>query len=138
MMASATDQKTPPAPRLGSDPQASRARRVRHALRASGSAVIGAVSGVAPHVLHHIGPLAGAAIVSGAVGTAVFGVAGLLLSAPLLWRLHRRSGGWRLPTAALALFTAMFALSTLVIGPAISGDDGLPEPADTVDHDIHH
>ena len=100
--------------------------------------MIGAVSGVAPHVLHHIGPLAGAAIVSGAVGTAVFGMAGLLLSAPLLWRLRRRSGGWRLPTAALALFTAMFALSTFVIGPAISGDDGLPEPPDTVDHDIHH
>lgn len=137
-MAGASDQETPHAPPAGSAPQASIARRILRALRASGSALIGAGSGVAPHVLHHVGPLAGAAIVSGAVGTAVFGVAGLLLSAPLLWRLHRRSGGWRLPTAALALFTAMFALSTFVIGPAISGEDGPPDPADIVDHDIHH
>ena len=138
MMASTSDRKTPPTPPAGRAPPEALSRRVLHALRASGSAVIGAVSGIAPHVLHHIGPLAGAAIVSGTVGTAVFGVAGLLLSAPLRWRLHRRSGGWRLPTAALALFTAMFALSTFVIGPAISAEDGPPEPADTVDHDLHH
>jgi hypothetical protein len=137
MMARVVDRNTPPGLSVGG-PRASSARRVRHAFGAFRSAVIGAVSGVAPHVLHHIGPLAGAAIVSGSVGTAVFGMAGLLLSAPLLWRLRRRSGGWRLPTVALALFTAMFALSTLVIGPAISGDDGLPEPAEADDHDIHH
>lgn len=113
-------------------------QRARRVVRGSASAVVGAVSGIAPHVLHHVGPLAGAAVVSGALGTAVFGAAGLLLSAPLLWQLHRRSGGWVLPGAALALFATVFALSTLVVGPAITGADDPPAPVETVDHDVHH
>ena len=34
-------------------------------------AVWGAVTGVLPHVLHHVGPLAGAAVVAGATGKVV-------------------------------------------------------------------
>ena len=109
------------------------------------SSVFAAVMGVLPHVLHHAGPLAGAAIFAGATGSLLFGVVGLVAAAPLLLRLHRRSGGWRLPLAALAAMAAAFSISTFVIGPAISGDeDGAGTstqqgPAPTQDgHEAHH
>jgi hypothetical protein len=41
---------------------------------------LGAVTGVLPHVLHHIGPLAGAALLAGAGGKLLFAVAGFVLS----------------------------------------------------------
>ncbi len=82
---------------------------------------VGVVVGLAPHVLHHIGVLAGTALVAGSGGTALFGALGLLLSIPMLLRLRRRFGSWTAPAIGLAVFTAMFALSTWVIGPAISG-----------------
>lgn len=41
------------------------------------SATLGAIAGVAPHVLHHIGPLAGAALITGATGGILFGLIGL-------------------------------------------------------------
>lgn len=82
---------------------------------------VGVVSGVAPHVLHHVGPIAGAAILTGTGGSVLFGLAGFAASVPLLFRLHRRFRSWRVSVAALAVFVAMFTLSTLVIGPAIRG-----------------
>ena len=95
-------------------------QRLRLALAGLGAAILGA----APHVLHHVGPLAGATLLAGAAGTALFGALGLVAAVPLLARLHRRSGSWRLPTIAASLMSVAFALSTFVIGPAISGDNG--------------
>jgi hypothetical protein len=61
--------------------------------------VIGAVAGLAPHVLHNIGPLAGTALIAGAGGTAVFGVPGLVASVPLL--LRRRAVRRRAPNPSV-------------------------------------
>lgn len=106
------------------------------------TAVIATIMGLAPHVLHHIGLFAGAAFVVGVGGNLLFGAVGLLLSVPLLRRLHRRFGTWKAPAVAVAVFTVMFSISGFVIGPAIS-----PEPVDTsqpagtpspADHDAHH
>jgi hypothetical protein len=83
---------------------------------------IAAIAGLAPHVLHHVGLLAGVAFFAGATGTALFGVIGLALSIPLLLRLRRRFRTWWAPGIALAAMVAMFSLSALVIGPAISGE----------------
>jgi hypothetical protein len=105
-------------------------------------AVIGAVVGLAPHVLHHIGLVAGAALFTGATGNALFAVLGLLTSLPLLWRLHRRFGTWRAPAVALSAFAVMFSLSAFVLGPAISGETDVPnspDPAVEPSHsDEHH
>jgi hypothetical protein len=99
------------------------------------SATVGALAGVVPHLLHHVG---------------------LLLSVPLLRRLHRRFRTWKAPAVALALFAAVFALSALVIGPAIAdrptepspapapsatpttSATGSPPPPSTTGHDQHH
>jgi hypothetical protein len=101
---------------------------LRARLLAGVTAAIGAVTGLAPHVLHHLGPIAGAALIGGAGGTALFAVLGFALSVPFLLRLRRRFGSWRAPIAALAVLATMFALSSLVIGPAIRGGDE-PSPA---------
>ena len=94
--------------------------RVRVAL----STVLAGVLGVLPHVLHHAGPLAGAALFAGVGGSLLFGAVGLLAAVPLLLRMHRRCGNWRRPLAALGLFAAVFSLSTFVIGPALTSSDG--------------
>ena len=86
------------------------------------SAAIGAVAGVLPHLLHHVGPIAGAAVLTGTAGSALFGLLGFLLMVPMLLRLRRRFGSWLAPAVALALFLLMFTISTLWIGPAIRGD----------------
>lgn len=102
----------------------------------------GAVTGVAPHVLHHVGPLAGAAFVAGATGQVLFGALALVVSVPFLLRLHKRFNTWAAPAIAVGLMAAMFALSTFVIGPAITGEDDPPAPADVEqtqnpEHDEH-
>jgi hypothetical protein len=107
------------------------------------TAVIATVMGLAPHVLHHIGLFAGAAFVVGVGGNLLFGAVGLLLSIPLLRRLHRRFGTWKAPAVAIAVFTVMFSLSAFVIGPAISGTEpaDAPQPAGTpspAEHSAHH
>lgn len=106
------------------------------------SAAIGAVMGLLPHVLHHVGLLAGAALVTGVAGNLLFGAVGLLLSIPLLRRLQRRFDTWKAPAIAVALFAMMFTFSALVIGPAISDDSGQPDvPVRTPspsEHDSHH
>ena len=88
----------------------------------------GAVLGVAPHLLHHAGLLAGASVLAGAGGTLLFAALGLLAAVPLLVRMRRRTGGWLAPGATLAASAALFALSALVIGPAVTGarDPGAP------------
>ena len=96
---------------------------------------IAAIGGLAPHVLHHIGLLVGVAIVTGTGGTILFGLIGLAASIPLLLRLKRRFYTWRARTLALAIFAAMFSLSSFVIGPAISDDGKDNAPAS---HQQHH
>lgn len=99
---------------------------------------IAALSGLAPHVLHHIGLLAGVALVAGTQGTILFGVIGFVASIPFLLRLHRRFGTWRAPLIGLVIFAAMFSLSAFVIGPAISGQTSGPTPTQSIDHSSHH
>ena len=99
---------------------------------------VGVLVGLAPHALHHIGALAGTALVAGSGGTALFGALGLVLSIPMLLRLRRRFGSWTAPAIGLAIFTVMFALSTWVIGPAISGSGDAGPSLPTVDHSSHH
>ena len=120
-------------------------------LRAWWSAITGAIGtvvGLAPHVLHHVGLLAGTALVAGAGGTALFGALGLVASIPLLLRLRRRFRSWWAPLIGLAVFAVMFALSAFIIGPAISGaNDARPaapsspgggQVSPPVDHNGHH
>jgi hypothetical protein len=116
--------------------------RIVDRLAVAFSGLVAVVSGVLPHVLHHVGPLAGAAIVSGAGGSLLFGVLGLLVSIPFLLRLRRRSGGWALPAAATVLFVLVFTVSTLFVGPALTdggeaGERPRPEPP-PAEHDGHH
>jgi hypothetical protein len=111
------------------------------------TAALGVVMGLAPHILHHLGLLAGAAFVSGLAGNLAFALVGLLLSIPMLRRLYRRFGTWRAPAIAVLLFAAMFTLSAVVIGPAIndsSPSDQAPGPDAPApsrvpdDHTGHH
>lgn len=100
---------------------------------------IGLVMGLLPHVLHHVGFFVGTALIAGSGGTAIFGLLGLLLSLPMLMRLHKRFGTWKAPAIALAIFAAMFAISTYVIGPAMSGTGNAdPSSVPTIDHNSHH
>ena len=109
----------------------------------AGTAVLGGIMGLLPHLLHHVGLLGGAVLVTGATGNLVFAVLGLLLSLPLLRRLYRRFRTWKAPAIALAVFALMFSLSAFVIGPAINNDNPSPDrpPAQTPgpdDHTGHH
>jgi hypothetical protein len=126
-------------------PERGTADRLRAAIAGVGAAVLGA----APHVLHHVGPLAGAALLAGATGQLLFGAAGFLLAVPMLRRLHRRRGSWAVPGGMLALMAVAFTISSVVIGPALT--DGGREsraPAQNVpsapsgigpsEHESHH
>ena len=95
-------------------------------LSAAFSAVTGVVAGIAPHVLHHVTLIAGTALLTGAAGSVIFGVLGLVVMIPMLRRLRRHFGSWLAPGIALMLFAAMFTVSTVWIGPAIRGDTGAP------------
>jgi hypothetical protein len=120
-------------------PAAAGARRGWPArIGAAASAVVGAVAGAAPHVLHHVGPIAGAALLTGIGGTLLFGAIGFVLMVPMLLGLRRRFRSWAAPLVALALFAAMFTASTLWIGPAIRGDSGGVAGGQPIDHASHH
>lgn len=95
---------------------------------------LGTVSGIAPHLLHHAGPIVGAALLTGALGTTVFGAIGFALTVPLLLQLRRRFHNWLVPAIALGFFALMFTVSALWIGPAIRGEDD----TNTSDGDPHH
>ena len=64
-MSASAARHLPAAPRHGLE-------RVRATFAAVGAAVLGA----APHVLHHAGPLAGAALLAGVGGKLLFGALG--------------------------------------------------------------
>lgn len=125
------------------DPPPARIRRVLASVWNAVTAVVGAVMGLLPHLLHHVGLLGGAVLVTGATGNVLFAVVGIVFSLPLLRRLYRRFGTWKAPAVALGAFALMFSLSAFVIGPAISGDDPAPEPVPVQtptpdEHDDHH
>lgn len=122
---------------------AAEGRTVRFgALRDAVGAAVGAVLGLVPHVLHHLGVIAGAAVLTGAGGNAALYVVGLVLSVPMLRRIHRRFRTWLAPAIAVGLFTAMFLVSALVVGPALSdrspNDERRPAPSPTQQHSQHH
>ncbi len=98
------------------------------------------VTGVAPHVLHHVGPLAGAALLAGVGGKALFFALGLLLSLPMLRRLYRRFGTLVAPALAVAAFAAVFTFSSLVIAPRLTGSEKAPAPGiqQPDNHASHH
>jgi len=91
-------------------------------------ATIGALMGLTPHVLHHVGFIAGAALLTGVVGNLALFAVGLLLSIPMLRRLGRRFGTWKAPTIGVVVFTALFAVSTFVIGPLLNQPSTGAEP----------
>lgn len=99
-------------------------RRVTARLWSAALALWAAVTGIAPHVLHHVGPLAGAAFLAGTSGRLLFGAIALVVSIPFLLRMHRRFRNWLAPALALAAMAVTFTLSTFVIGPAITGGEG--------------
>jgi hypothetical protein len=102
----------------------------RHGGRWTLGAALGVVSGLAPHLLHHIGLLAGTALIAGIGGTVLFGVIGLTAMVPMLVRLRRRFSSWWAPGIATVLFATMFLVSTFVIGPVLrSATDRPAEPS---------
>ena len=110
--------------------------RVRHLL----SAVWGTIAGIAPHVLHHVGPLAGAAILASTGGRVLFFLMALALAIPMLVRLYRRFRSWVAPAIAVAVFAVAYSLSSIFLGPLISGaTDGsaLETPVATTTTDEH-
>lgn len=118
-----------------------RARLAQSRVRAALLAAWGVVIGVAPHVLHHVGPLAGAALLAGAAGTLLFGAIGLVLSIPFLLRLYRRFRTLAAPTLAAGAFIAIFAVSALVVSPLITdGNQSGKTPAGQTppNHVAHH
>ena len=134
-----TTQLEAPAPPRAQGAAAGVYNRGRRTLGAAVTGTLGAVGGVAPHVLHHVGPLVGTALVAGTGGTALFGFLGLAASVPMLLRLRRRFGSWRAPGIALVVFTAMFLVSSLVVGPLISGSsDATPRQESVVHDESHH
>jgi len=118
-------------------PPVDNARPVLLRLRLAVAAVLGTISGIAPHVLHHVGPIAGAAIVSGATGTVVFGLLGFLLMIPSLLQIKRRFGTWLAPGIAVLVFAALFAISTVWIGPIIRGETDQAPDAQQTEHEAH-
>lgn len=127
----------PPTPAPGPAGDAAR-RSTLKALWDGVLAALGALLGLLPHVLHHVGFLAGTALVAGSGGTALFAALGYIASIPMLIKLRRRFGTWRAPALGIALFTAMFALSAFVVGPAVSGSSETPVPTqEVVEHDDH-
>jgi len=115
------------------------AGRVRSGL----AALWGGTVGLAPHVLHHVGPLAGAALLIGATGQIVFAAIGFVATIPFLIKLRRKFRTWRAPAIALVVFAGAFSLSSFVIGPALSsGSESSPAPRPGVEqptgHYAHH
>ncbi len=100
------------------------------------SGTVGAVAGLTPHVLHHIGPIAGAAVLTGTQGSFLFGALGFALTLPLLLRLKRRFGSWIAPGIALVFFLTTFTISTFWIGPIIRGEDRTEGSVPA--SDVHH
>lgn len=103
-------------------PETAAGGRLRHIVTAGW----GTLTGIAPHVLHHVGPLAGAAILAGTGGRLLFFAVGLAAATPMLIRLHRRFRTWLAPAVAVAVFGVTYTLSSVFIGPLISGEGDAP------------
>lgn len=123
----------------------SNARGLWGTIWAGTRATAGALMGLAPHVMHHVGFLAGAAILTGFLGNTILYVVGLVLSIPLLRRIHRRFATWKAPAIGVAVFSALFAFSAFVIGPLFNPAEAndpqpqVPTPtASTDEHTGHH
>ena len=116
----------------------SRGTRVRQGLAAGW----GAITGVAPHVLHHVGPLAGAAILAGTGGRILFFAIGLAVATPMLLRLYRRFRSWAAPAVAVALFAVAYLISSVVLGSLLNGSDtanpSVVPSVSTTDHGHDH
>ena len=100
-----------------------------------------AISGVAPHVLHHVGSLAGAAVLAGAGGRILFFGLGLLAAIPMLIRLYRRFRSWAAPAIAISLFAVTYTVSSLYLGPLFTGSESasdLPASNTTTTHPHDH
>jgi hypothetical protein len=129
-----------PADAIRLPPSGGRRPLRKRAVAAAGVVGAGALATL-PHVLHHAGPFAGAALLGGASGSVLFGLVGFLATVPMLLRLRRRSGSWRLPAALLGLFATVFVVTTLVVQPALGGGDDAPVGEDArggPDHTQHH
>lgn len=110
-------------------------------LRNAVTAIWGTVSGVAPHVLHHVGPLAGAALLAGTAGRLIFFLIGLAAATPMLIRLHRRFQTWTAPAIAVAIFALTYTVSSLYLGPLVTGQTDTstePRSVTTTTHDHEH
>ena len=102
-------------------------------------AFFGVVTGVASHVLHHVGPLAGAALFAGFGGQVLFFILGLALSVPLLLRLFHRFGTLLAPAVAVVAFAGIFTFSSVVVGPLLTGSNESPvTPIEQRHDDGHH
>lgn len=122
----------PPIQRNHDQPAPGKLAAIRGAIATLGAGVLGA----APHVLHHVGPFAGAALLAGTTGKLLFLLAGFVLMLPMALKMRRRSGSWKAPVLVLILFSAVFVISTLVVGPLITGDEAdVPTAAE---HEQHH
>jgi hypothetical protein len=139
----ATTEVTVPHAEEGGPTELSRRRSLLSTAWSALTALVGTVMGLLPHVLHHVGLLGGAVLLSGATGNVVFGVLGLVLSLPVLRRLYRRFRSWKAPALALGAFGLMFSISAFLIGPAIGDDDApsgrtrVPSPS-SGQHEGHH
>ena len=101
-------------------------------------AFVGVITGAASHVLHHVGPLAGAALFAGFGGQVLFFILGLALSVPLLLRLYHRFGTLLAPAVAVAAFV-IFTFSSVVVAPLLTGSDQSPAtPIEQPHDDGHH
>jgi DNA-binding FrmR family transcriptional regulator len=129
--------------RAGLEPNRGHPRRTaepRHTRAYDGAGPVGRAHGAAPHVLHHVGPLAGTALVAAAGGRVLFGVAGFVATVPMLRRLRRRTGSWRTPGLALTAFAAIYTVSTLFVGPvlaAATSPDAVMPSTEQVEVDHH-
>jgi hypothetical protein len=141
-------ERVPDSPAIGTaaaDLLAPRPKRGGRSVWATIRAGIGAALGILPHVMHHVGLLAGAALLTGVLGNGILYIVGLFLSIPLLRRLRSRFQTRWAPAIGVALFTVLFSLSAFVVGPALSGGaepatPSTPSPAVTTTdgHDAHH
>ena len=126
------------APTQEDTPRSSRWRAIWSGARAA----VGALLGLVPHVLHHIGFLAGAAVLTGAVGNALLYVAGLALSIPMLDRIRKRHHTWKASLIAVVVFTGLFAFSAFIVGPALNPPSPQPapiqQPTAAAEHEDHH
>ena len=112
-------------------------------MRKTVTGVEGEIRGRGKEGLHDNGRRAGKDRIEGNGGTALLGEIGLRARKQMMLRKRRRFGTWRAPAIALGVFTAMFALSAFVIGPAIGGANtstgtGTNAPSPAVDHASHH